>query len=118
VRLLISFIVNAAALYVVTLCNIGVHADTVTALLIAALVFGIANAIVRPILLLLSLPFIVITLGLFVFLVNGFVLWLTGKVVPGFHVDTFWAGVLGAIILGAVSWVINWVGMKAEKASA
>ena len=74
-RFLISLILNAVALWIVTLFHIGVSYDTLTALIIAALVLGIVNAIVRPIMMLLSLPFIILTLGLFIFVVNGLALW-------------------------------------------
>jgi putative membrane protein len=113
-RLVISLLLNALALWVVTLCKVGVHADSVTALIVAAFVFGIVNAIVRPILLLLSLPFIVLTLGLFIFIVNGLTLWLVGALVPGFHVDGLWAGVLGSILLGIVSWIISAIGLRSR----
>ena len=81
--------------------------------LVAAIVFGVVNAIVRPLLLLFSLPFIIVTLGLFVFIVNGLTLWLVGALVPGFHVDGLWAGVVGSILLGIVSWIISAFGLRA-----
>lgn len=109
---IISLIINAVALWVVTLLNIGIHADTFTALIIASIVLGIVNAIIRPIMLLLSLPFIILTLGLFVLVVNGIALWLVGLMVPGFHVDSLWAGILGAIILAVISWIIGAVGLN------
>ncbi|MFY9779011.1 MAG: phage holin family protein [Candidatus Baltobacteraceae bacterium] len=112
-QIVISLILNALALWVVTRFNIGVHADSVTALLVAAIVFGVVNAIVRPLLLLFSLPFIIVTLGLFVFIVNGLTLWLVGALVPGFHVDGLWAGVVGSILLGIVSWIISAFGLRA-----
>jgi putative membrane protein len=71
-----------------------------TSLLIAAVVLGIANAIVRPILVVLTLPISIITLGLFLFVINGLVLWLVGHFVPGFHVVGFLDAILGAIIVG------------------
>ncbi|MGP6191094.1 MAG: phage holin family protein [Vulcanimicrobiaceae bacterium] len=113
-QIVISLLLNALALWVVTKFNIGVHADSVTALLIAAIVFGIVNAIVRPLLLLFSLPFIIVTLGLFIFIVNGLTLWLVGALVPGFHVDGLWAGVLGSILLGLVSWIISALGLRSR----
>jgi putative membrane protein len=113
-RFVISLLLNALALWVVTQFHVGVHADGVTALILAAIVFGIVNAIVRPILLLFSLPFIVLTLGLFVFIVNGLTLWLVGALVPGFHVDGLWAGVWGSIVLGIVSWAISAVGLRSR----
>jgi putative membrane protein len=112
VQFIVSLIINAVALWVVTLLNIGIHADTTTALIIASIVLGIVNAIIRPIMLLLSLPFIIVTLGLFVLVVNGIAVWLVGLVVPGFHVDSLWAGILGAIILAVISWIVGAVGLN------
>jgi putative membrane protein len=117
-RFIISLILNALALWVVTLIYHGVHYDTYTALVIAALVLGIVNAIVRPVLLLLTLPFVILTLGLFIFVVNGLALWLVGALVPGFHVDGLWSGIIGAILLGIVSWIINAIGLNAQKATS
>ncbi len=113
-NIVISLLLNAVALWVVTLFHIGVHADSVTALLIAAVVFGIVNAIVRPLLLLFSLPFIIVTLGLFIFIVNGLTLWLVGALVPGFHVAGLGAGIIGSILLGVVSWIISALGLRSE----
>jgi len=112
VQFIVSLIINALALWVVTLIVKGVHYDNYTALIIASIVLGIVNAIIRPILLLLSLPFIIITLGLFVLVVNGLALWLVGILVPGFHVDGLWSGILGAIILAVISWIVGAVGLN------
>jgi putative membrane protein len=117
-RLVISFLLNALALWIVTLVYHGVHYDSYTALAIAAIVLGIVNAIVRPILLVLTLPAVILTLGLFIFVINGIALWLVGALVPGFHVDGLWAGIIGAILLGIVSWIINAVGLNADKAAS
>jgi putative membrane protein len=117
-RILITILLNALALWIVTLFKIGVHADTYTALVIAAIVLGIVNAVLRPIVLLLSLPFVIVTLGLFVFVVNGLLLLLVGAIVPGFHVDGFWSAVLGAVLLGIVSWAISLFGLTADSAKA
>jgi len=78
-------------------------------LLIAAVILGIANAIVRPILIVLTLPFTIITLGLFLFVINGLVLWLVGHFSPGFHVHGFLDAILGAIVVGLVSWVGHFI---------
>jgi len=117
-RFIISLILNALALWVVTLVYHGVHYDTYTALIIAAIVLGIVNAIVRPILLLLTLPVVILTLGLFIFVINGLALWLVGALVPGFHVDGLWAGIIGAVLLGIVSWIISAIGLNPEKATS
>jgi putative membrane protein len=113
VQIVISFLLNALALWVVTLLySSGVHADSTLALLVAALVFGVVNAIVRPILVLFSLPFIIVTLGLFIFIVNGLTLWLVGALVPGFHVEGLLAGIIGSVLLGIVSWIISAIGLR------
>ena len=76
-------------------------------LVVTALVFGIINAVVRPILLLLSVPFIVFTLGLFILVLNAFLLCLAGGLVPGFIVGGFWNAFFGAIIVSIVNWVLS-----------
>ena len=72
--------------------------------LIAALLLGIVNAVVRPILLILTLPFTILTLGLFILVVNGISLALAAWVMPGFTVSGLWAATLGAIVVGLTSW--------------
>jgi putative membrane protein len=123
VGFLISWLLNAISFAVLTYLvapffHIGISNDSVTALVIAALVFGIVNAVVRPIATIISIPFIVLTLGLFLFVLNAFMLWLVGAVVPGFHVDGFWAAFWGAIWLGIISWVISAVGLRGAVESA
>ncbi len=78
------------------------------ALCLAALLLGVVNAIVRPVLLLLTLPITVVTLGLFLFVLNAAMLGLVALLVPGFVVDGFWTAVLGAIIVGLTGMVANW----------
>lgn len=73
-------------------------------LLLAALVFGLVNAVVRPVLVLLSLPLTILTLGLFLLVVNAAMLGLTALLLPGFRVDGFGAALLGAIVVSVVSW--------------
>ncbi len=77
------------------------------ALLLAALVLGLLNALIRPVLLLLSLPFILVTMGLFILIVNAVVLKLTSGLTPGFHVEGFWTTVFGSIIISSVSWLLS-----------
>jgi putative membrane protein len=85
----------------------GMRADSWGALAGTALMLGIINALVRPILLLLSLPFIVFTLGFFILIVNAGMLALAGGIVPGFHVGGFWSAFFGAIIVSVVSWLLS-----------
>ena len=85
-----------------------------TALVGAALLLGIVNAFIRPVLLLLSLPFILVTLGFFILVVNALLLWAVGSAVPGFHVDGFWSAFFGAIIISIVSWALSAVFKDSE----
>lgn len=73
----------------------------------AALVLAILNALVRPILIVLTLPITIVTLGLFLLVLNAFLLWLTSVVVEGFVVQGFWAAILGAIVMTVISYVLN-----------
>src|SRR5262249_59999116 len=75
--------------------------------LVAGVILGFVNAIVRPILLLLTLPFTLLTLGLFIFVVNAICFALTAALVPGFDLSGFWAAFFGALIVTIVSWVLN-----------
>jgi putative membrane protein len=84
--------------------------------LIAGLVLGIVNAVIRPVILLLTLPFTLLTLGLFIFVVNALCLALTAFVVPGFSVRSFWSALAGALIVSLVSWILN-AGVKDRRGS-
>lgn len=84
-----------------------ISADGVMAALAAAFVLGLVNALVRPVFVLLTLPVTVATLGLFLLVVNGLLLWLVSAVVPGFHVNGFFGAVAGAFLVGIVSWVLT-----------
>jgi len=81
--------------------------DSVSSLIGAALLLGILNAFVRPVLLILSAPLILLTLGFFILVVNGLLLWFVPNIVPGFHVDNFGSAFWGAIIIGLVSWMLS-----------
>lgn len=85
----------------------GIRYDSTGVLLGASLLLGIVNAFVRPVLLLLSLPFILVTMGLFIFVVNALLMLLVSSVVPGFVVDGFWSAFFGAIIISLVSLVLS-----------
>ena len=84
-----------------------IRADGWLPLVIAALLFGIVNAIIRPVLPLLSLPFILVTLGFFILVVNALMLWFVGELVPGFHVPGFWTAFFGSIIISIVNWALS-----------
>jgi putative membrane protein len=77
------------------------------AALAAAFVLGLVNAVVRPLFVLLTLPVTVVTLGAFLLVINGLLLWLVTAVVPGFHVNGFLGAVVGSILLSVVSWILT-----------
>ena len=85
----------------------GLHCDTAGALLGAALLLGIINALVRPVLLLLSLPFIIVTMGFFILVVNALLILFVSKVIPGFHVAGFWTALFAGIVIGIISWILS-----------
>jgi putative membrane protein len=104
---LIRALVNAVAIWLATEIVPGIDARSTTAVVAAALVLGLVNAIVRPVLLVLTLPLTLVTLGLFLFVLNAFCLWLTSAIVPGFEVRGFWPAFGGALVVSAISWVVN-----------
>ena len=111
-RFLIRLLINAAALWIATQIVPGVtHTGQWTSLLLVALVFGVLNAVVRPILKLLTCPLIVLTLGLFTFVINALMLWLTSAVSEslglGFHVAGFGSAFLGALVVTVVSVLLS-----------
>ena len=103
IRLIANTLAILAAAYIVP----GIEVSGGLALIAAALVLALINAVVRPVLLFLTLPFTLVTLGLFIFLLNAFCLWLTSVLVKGFDVQGFWSAVLGAMIVSAVSWIVT-----------
>ncbi len=106
--LLISWVSNAAALFVAAWALSGVtYGDEWWTLLIAAAVFTVVNAWIKPVVAFLSIPFIVVTLGLFYFLINVLMLYVTDWVVPEFEIRTFWWGVLAAIIVSIVNGLLH-----------
>jgi putative membrane protein len=107
----IRLLVNAAALWVATRLVPGVtYSGELVPFLGVALVFGIVNAFIRPLAKLLTLPLIIITLGLFALIVNGLMLWLTSSLSAtlglGFHVSGFWAALFGSLVVSVVSTVL------------
>lgn len=108
----LRLLVNAAALWVATRVVPGVtYSGDVLPFVGVALVFGIVNAIIRPITKLLTLPIILVTLGIFIFVINGLMLWLTSSIAAslglGFRVAGFWAAFFGALVVSIVSTVLS-----------
>jgi putative membrane protein len=116
-NLIIRLLANAVALAVASWIVSGITLEGATTgrrivtLLIVAAIFGIVNAVVKPIVKLLSLPFIILTLGLLIFVINAAMLlltsWITGKLDVQFHVDGFWAALLGSLVITVVGMLLN-----------
>jgi putative membrane protein len=106
-QFLTHWLTTAVALGVASWILPGVEVASATALAVAAFVLGFVNAVVKPVLVLLTLPITVVTLGLFYLVVNGLAFWLAAWLVPGFGVRSFAWAVLGALLVGAVSWFIG-----------
>ncbi len=104
--LLLVWILNAVALLVVAYLLPGITVASFGSALIAALVLGLLNAIVKPLLILLTLPLTIVTLGLFLLVLNALVFWWAGSILKGFQVDGFWWAVIGAIVYSLVSGVL------------
>ncbi len=104
---LIRWGITAIAVMVAAWLIPGIRYDSTGVLLGASLLLGIINAFVRPVLLLLSLPFILVTMGLFIFVVNALLMLLVSSIVPGFQVDGFWNAFFGAIIVSIVSLILS-----------
>ena len=110
--LLVRWIVNALALLLVSWLVPGIRANSVVVLFVAAAVLGLLNAVLRPVLVVLTAPLWIITFGLFLIVVNAVMLWLAAVLVPGFTVDGFLAAILGAIVLSVVSFFTGSIGRK------
>jgi putative membrane protein len=107
IGLLLRWLLVALALFLTSVLIPGVHADSAGSLLVAALVLGILNAVLRPLLIILTLPINLLTLGLFTLVINGGMLKLTSMAVPGFVVSGFWSAVFGALVLSFTSFLLN-----------
>ena len=108
-RHLINWALSALAVWVVAQFVHGFHVHGVAAALIAALVIGLVNATLGAFLKIITLPLTVLTLGIFWLVINALMLELASAVVPGFHVDNFWAAFWGAIILSLVNMLFRWM---------
>ena len=104
---LVRALVNALAILLAVNVVPGIEARGLVTILGAGLVLGLINAVVRPVLLVLTLPLTLVTLGLFLLVLNALCLWLTSALVKGFTVHGFWAAFFGALIVSVVSWLLN-----------
>jgi len=106
-KLLLVWVVNTVALLAVAYLMPSVRVESFGTALIAAALLGLANAVIRPILILLTLPVTVLTLGLFIFVINGLIFLGVAQVVQGFQVLGFWHAVGASIVFSLVSWVLS-----------
>jgi putative membrane protein len=105
--LVVRWLVSATALYLTSLIVRGIQIDGIASLLFASVTIGVLNAIVRPVILLLTLPINILTLGLFTLVVNAGMLWMASKVVIGFHVYGFWSALGGWLLMSFFTFMIN-----------
>lgn len=106
-RLLLAWLINAVALFLLPYVFPWVKIDSFWAAVVAALVLGLINTLIRPVLILLTLPVTVLTLGLFIFVINGLLFWWVGSFSSAFQVAGFWSGVFGAMVYSLISWALS-----------
>ena len=115
IRILLVWFLNALALMAVAYLVPSISVSSFWTALVAALVLGLVNAVIRPVLILLTLPATVLTLGLFILVLNGLLFWFVGSFVEGFRVGGFWAAFFGAILFSIVSWALSALVLKGDK---
>lgn len=113
-RILLGWAINAGALLLLPYLLPAVTVTDYGTALLVALVLGLLNTVLRPILVILTLPITVLTLGLFILVINGLMFWLVAQMFGGFKVAGFWWAVLAALIYSAISWAISSVVMRKD----
>jgi putative membrane protein len=109
IKLLARWILNAAALLLVAYLYPGVQVENFFAAVVAALVLGLVNAVVRPILVILTFPVTLLTLGLFLFVINALLFWLVAEIVKGFTVSGFVGALVGSILYSLITLFTSWI---------
>ena len=105
--LILSWIINAVALLALPYVMPSITVSSFYVALIVALILGFLNAIIRPVLVLLTLPITVLTLGIFILVINALLFWFVASFVDGFHVGGFWSAFWGAIVYSIISWAVS-----------
>ena len=113
--LIARWILNAAALLLVAYLYPGVQVSSFIAALLAALVLGLVNAVIRPILVILTLPVTILTLGLFLFVINALMFWLVAEIVKGFTVSGFVPALIGSLLYSVITLLTSWLLFPAKK---
>ena len=111
-RLLAIWLINAIALLALPYLMHSVRIDSFATALLVAVVLGFVNAILRPILILLTLPVTVLSLGLFVLVLNGLLFWMVAELFAGFHVAGFWSAFFAAMLYSIISWALSTLLLK------
>lgn len=106
-RLFLTWLINAAALMALPYLMHSVTVSSVGAALIAALVLGLVNTLIRPVLVLLTLPVTLVSMGLFILVINALLFWMVAQWVDGFAVTGFWSAFLAAILYSIISWALS-----------
>jgi putative membrane protein len=117
-RILLALLGNVLALLATTIVPGITFNGNLLTLVVAGIIFGLFNAIVRPIVLILSIPFLIVTLGLFYFLINGVLLYVASLMIPGYRVDGLIAGILGGLVLMVANWILGALLKKPEEKEA
>lgn len=110
--MIIRWLINTAALYAITWIPGINYTGSIPMLFVAALVLGLLNTLVRPILVLITLPLTIVTLGLFLIVVNAGMLWLLAWIIPQFQIDGCLSAIIGAVALSIISMLTGWIGKK------
>lgn len=111
-RLVLTWLINGLALLAIPYLMHSVDVISIRAALVAAFVLALVNTLIRPVLLLLTLPVTVVSLGLFIFIINGLMFWLVAQWVDGFHVDGFLSAIGGALLYSVISWALSTLLLK------
>jgi len=106
-KIVIHWIFSALAVLIAAYLLPGVFIESIFAAFVVAVVIGILNAIIRPVLVIFTLPISILTLGLFIFVINAFLILLAGRLVPGFHVAGFGSAFLFSLVLSLVGWILH-----------
>lgn len=114
-KLLAGWLLNALALLAVAHLVPDIHVSNLMVALLAAVVIGLVNMLIKPILVILTLPVTIITLGLFLFVINGALFWAVGHFLQGFEVKTLMAGIIGALAYSVISWVLSAIVIDKDK---
>jgi putative membrane protein len=114
-RLLLVWIINALSLLALPYLFDSIRVDSFYTAMIVAVVLGLVNAFIRPLVILLTLPATILTLGLFIFVINGLLFWFVGTFIKGFTVAGFWPALFGAIVYSVISWLCSAIVLGEKK---